>query len=52
MLLTVPRDKLDKVVVQADTSLGVEDGGVVVSVQISGDEFILGVCKDSYVKDC
>lgn len=34
-------------VVQRDTGLSVEDRGVVVSVEIAGDEFILGVGEDT-----
>lgn len=46
--VVIPGDKFDEVVVEGDTGLGIEDGRVVVSVQISGDEIILRVCKDTY----
>ena len=44
-LVVVPGDQLDEVSVERDTSLGIEDGGVVVADQISGDELILGVSQ-------
>lgn len=46
-LVVIPRHKLDKVVVEADTSLSVEDGGVGVAVQVSGNELVLGVSKNT-----
>ena len=46
-LVVVPGDKLDEVGVQGDTSLGIEDGGVVVTVQVRGDNVVLGVAKDA-----
>lgn len=45
--VVVPGDDLDEVVVQRDTGLSVEDRGVVVSVEIAGDELILGVGEDT-----
>lgn len=40
-LVVVPGDELDEVVVEGDTSLGIEDGRVAVTVQVSGDKVIL-----------
>lgn len=34
-------------VVEGDTSLGIEDGGVVVAVEIGGDDIILSVADDT-----
>lgn len=49
-LVIVPRNQLDEVVVEGNTGGGIEDGGVGVSVQISGDESILGVGEDSWIQ--
>lgn len=46
-LVVVPGDQLDEVGVQGDTGLGIEDGGVVVTVQVSGDDVVLGVAEDT-----
>lgn len=45
--VVVPGDEFDEVRVQTDTSLGIEDGRAVVSVQIRGHEIILRVTKDT-----
>jgi hypothetical protein len=42
-LVIVPGDKLDEVLVERDTSLGIKDRGVCVTVQVTGDDFILGI---------
>lgn len=42
-LVVVPRDELDELVVERDTGLGIEDRGVVVSVQVGRDDVILRV---------
>lgn len=39
----IPRHKLDEVLVQSDTSLGIEDGGVLVAVKVRRDKLVLGV---------
>lgn len=39
--IVIPGDELDEVVVESNTSLSIEDRGVVVAVQISGDEVVL-----------
>jgi hypothetical protein len=44
-LVIVPRNQFDEVLVQRDTSLGIEDGGVGVAVHVSGDNLVLGVSK-------
>lgn len=46
-LVVVPGDKLDKVVVQGDTSLGVEDGRVGIAVEVRGDNLVLGVAENA-----
>jgi hypothetical protein len=46
----VPRNEFDKVVVERDTGLGVEDGGVWVTNEVSGDDSILGIVKNSLMK--
>ena len=46
-LVVVPGDELDEVVVEGDTSLGVEDGGGLVAVEVAGDDVILGVGEDA-----
>jgi hypothetical protein len=48
-LVVVPGDKLDEVIVKGNTGLDVEDGRVSVTVQISGDELILGVGENACV---
>lgn len=47
-LVVVPGDELDEVGVKGDTGLGVEDGGVVVTVQVRGDNVVLSVGEDTY----
>lgn len=44
-LVVVPGNQLDEVLVEGDTGLGIEDGGVVVTVQISGDNIVLSVTQ-------
>ena len=46
-LVVVPGYKLDKVVVEGDTGLGIEDGRRSVTDQVSGDDLILGVIKNT-----
>ena len=48
-LVIVPADKLDKVVVERDACLGVEDGRVGVANHIRRDNIILGVSEDSLI---
>ena len=36
---------LDEVLVEGDTSLGIEDGGASVTVQVRGDDLVLGVSE-------
>lgn len=42
-LVVVPGDQLDEVVVEGDTSLGIEDGRGGVTVQVRGDNVVLSV---------
>ena len=44
-LVVVPGDKLDKVLVQGDTGLSIEDGRAVVTAHVSGDDIVLGVAE-------
>jgi len=46
-LVVVPADKLDEVLVERDTSLGIEDGGVGVAVKVAGDDLILSVGENA-----
>lgn len=46
-LVVVPGDKLDEVVVERDTGLGIEDGGVGVAVHVAGDNIVLSVSEDA-----
>ena len=46
-LVVVPGDQLDEVGVQGNTGLGVEDGGVVVTVAVSGDNVLINVAEDT-----
>lgn len=46
-LVVVPADKLDKVAVERNTSLGVEDGRVGVAIEIAGDDLVLGVAENA-----
>ena len=48
-LVVVPRDKLDKVAVQSDTGLSVEDGRVLVAGKVGGDNLLLSVAEDALV---
>lgn len=47
-LVVVPGDDLDEVLVEGDTGVGIEDGGVGVAVHVAGDNSVLGVGKDAY----
>ena len=42
-LVVIPSYKLHKVVIESDTSLGVKDRRVGVSIQVRGNDVILGV---------
>lgn len=46
-LVIVPRDELDKVAIEGDTSLGVKDAAATVSDKIRGDDSVLGVTQDA-----
>ena len=50
-LVVVPADQLDEVLVEGDTSLGIEDGGVVVAVQVTGNDIVLSVGEDAWMKN-
>jgi hypothetical protein len=47
-LVIVPADELDEVVVERDTGLGIEDGRVVVAVEIARDNLVLGVAENAW----
>lgn len=42
-----PGNKLDEVVVERDTGLGVEDGGLVGTAHVGGDDLVLGVAENA-----
>lgn len=46
----VPCNQLDEVVVEGNAGGGIEDGGVLISVQVSGDKSILGVGEDPWTR--
>lgn len=46
-LVVVPGNQLHKVLVQGDTGLGVEDGGVGVAVHVRRDNVVLGVGQNA-----
>ena len=46
-LVVVPADKLDEVAVQRDTGLGIEDGRVLIAVEIAGDDLVLSVAENT-----
>lgn len=35
-------------VIEGDTGLDIEDGRVIVTVQVGGDQVVLGVCENTY----
>lgn len=47
VLVVVPRDELDEVLVERDTGLGVKDGGLGGTNEIGRDELVLGVTQDA-----
>ena len=48
-LVIVPGDQLDERRADLDTSIGIEDGRVVVAGEIGGDNLLLGVADDTLV---
>lgn len=46
-LVIVPGDELQEVLVQLDTGVGIEDGGVGVAGEIGGDDGVFGVAEDT-----
>jgi hypothetical protein len=46
-LVVVPADKLDELVVESNTGLGVEDRRVGVAVEIAGDDLVFGVGENA-----
>ena len=48
-LVIVPRDQLDKVLVQLDAGLGIEDGGSRVTDEIGGDDVFISVLENALV---
>jgi len=45
VFVVVPGDELDKVLVQLDSGLGVEDGGPLVGDEVGGHDHVLGVAQ-------
>ena len=48
-LVIVPGDQLDKVLVQLNAGLGIEDGGRRVADEICRDDLLLGILDDPFV---
>jgi hypothetical protein len=48
-LVVVPADKLNKLVVESNTCLGVEDRRVGVAVEVAGDDLVLSVGENAYL---
>ena len=46
-LIVIPCNELDEVLVEGDTGGGIENAGVIVTIQVSGYERILGVGHDA-----
>jgi len=46
-LVVVPGNELDEVLVERDTGLRIEDGRVVITVQVRRDNVVLGVCENT-----
>lgn len=46
-LVVVPGDQLDEVVVEGDTGLDIEDGGVGVAEHVAGDDIVVGVGQNA-----
>lgn len=46
-LVVVPRNELDEVLVEGDTGLGIEDGGMWVAVEVRGDDLVLSVAENA-----
>lgn len=46
-LVIIPGDELDEMVVESNTCLGIEDGGVSVAVEIGRDDIVLCVRQDT-----
>lgn len=41
----IPGDEFDEVFIEGDTGLGIKDRGMAITVQVRGDDFILGIGK-------
>ena len=46
-LIVVPSDELDEVVVQSNTGLGIEDGGVSVGTEVGRNDLVINVLKNA-----
>jgi len=46
-LVVIPRDQLDEVVIELDSSLGVEDRASCIMHEIARDNFFVGVSKET-----
>ena len=47
VFVVIPGNKLDKVGVEHDTSISIKDGGAEVTLEISGDKWLITVSKES-----
>lgn len=48
-LVVIPCNELDEVLVEGNAGGSIEDAGVIVSIQVSGDKRILRVGHDAYL---
>ena len=48
-LVVIPGDELDKVVVESNAGLDIEDGGMLIADQIGRDDLVLGVCENTWL---
>jgi hypothetical protein len=49
-LVVVPADELDKVLVERDAGLGIEDGRGRVAIHVGGDDVFIGVGENAWTK--
>lgn len=48
VLVVVPRDEFDEVVIQRNAGLGIEDRRVSVTDEVGRDDFLIGVAQDAF----
>ena len=47
VLIVIPGNELDKVVIESNASPGIEGGRVGVAVEVAGDNLVLNVAQDT-----